>query len=79
MKFTIQIVSLPPESEPDSSEMLMELTSVPGTHLPQIGDFISLFDFDGNDNRLWVVVSRLFRYFSDTACCIELVVDSVPS
>lgn len=78
MKYTVRIVSLPPEAEPEQSSTLMEFTDVASAHLPNLGDFISLYDFDVDDTRLWVVVSRLFRYFSQTACFVEVVVDATP-
>ncbi|MEP7453384.1 hypothetical protein [Phyllobacterium sp. SB3] len=46
--------------------------------LPDIAGFLGFFNFDSNDEKLWVVVSRFFRYLTDKACVIEILVDPVP-
>ncbi|MEP7452724.1 hypothetical protein [Phyllobacterium sp. SB3] len=78
MKYSIEFKSLPIDNKPELSQLLQELEPNPNAILPDIGDFLSFFDFDSNDEKLWVVVSRFFRYLTDKACVIEILVDPVP-
>ncbi|EJN04252.1 hypothetical protein PMI41_01891 [Phyllobacterium sp. YR531] len=77
MNTMVQFKTLPSETELNS-QLLQERSSNQSSEVPLPGDFVSFYNFDTETEKLWVVVSRYFRYLSPYSCLVEVVVDAMP-